>query len=114
MIVTRGWTPTETVALRPLRQLAWYDVAIRGRARYVHAPSVPVSTVATEREEAAPYALEKTITCSPAWCVGTEPVSRTRPPKTTWRAATLRLTPLVVNVASAPYVVPASLLATSR
>src|SRR3954451_23459769 len=109
----RGWTPTETAALRPFRQLAWYAVAIRGRARYVHTPSAPLSTVATERNEPLPYVFEKTTTCSPAVCVGTVPVSLIRPPNTTWRAATVRLTPTVANVRSAPYRVPPSLFATS-
>src|SRR5690348_6283939 len=73
--VTPGCTATLTAMLRPPRQLAWYAVAIRGRARYVHVPFAPLSTVATERADVTPYGFEKITTCSPAVWVGTVPVS---------------------------------------
>ena len=53
--VMRGRTAIVTGVLRRLRQLAWYVVAILGRARYCHAPFTPVRMVATARGEPSPY-----------------------------------------------------------
>ena len=53
--VIRGRTAIVTEVLRRLRQLAWYVVAIFGRARYCHAPFTPVRIVATARGDPSPY-----------------------------------------------------------
>ena len=87
---------------------------MRGFASQRQLPSAAVRTVATDLGEPSPSGSAKTVTVSPARRVGTIPESRIPRPYTTWSAGAVSVTPTVVNVTSAPWVVPASFRATSR